>query len=467
MPRQNSAQESNRWVMLAACLLAPAVAGLIRKLLPGQPVFIDAAPTVVVLAVGLRVLLDRNRPRLPRWIAGPLLYWALGQALYAIPSVFEDWRVGAAAVMIRVVPMMMAVIAFAAIRTWDDLTRASTWVCSLAPILFPVGIIVALFGNQVLPFWLQPIENLAIFELEFRAGAPIISAIFTTNGILAMSMLAVLFLSLASVAMAEMRKQNTTWWWLVVAAAFLLVYLSTRRGMLIGAAIGVGMFVLGRRKLSRQAMFGLLIIMGVITLVDTQGLVIGSTYRARSEFALNLDFYHRLSVIFIPIFWFWIQAAPLGNYLGFTGPEAKALGVDAYRSIGSTVEIGGAQLAAEMGIFGALLMPVIIAILILNVYRRARRLCCRQAVNTLLVFQVVLFILYYAKQLAALSNVSLAQFFFWAVPGICAALIQREKEALTVVTPDRTAHVSDLALTTHRNLSQSATRMTLWDRGRK
>jgi hypothetical protein len=34
-----------------------------------------------------------------------------------------------------------------------------------------------------------------------------------------------------------------------------------------------------------------------------------------------------------------------------------------------------------------------------------------------------------------LSNVSMGQFFFWAVPGICAALIQYERKALPLTVP--------------------------------
>lgn len=73
-------------MILAACLLAPVAAEILRKLLPGQPIFIDAAPTVVVLVVGLLILLDRNRPPLPRWIADPLFFWAFAQALLTVDS---------------------------------------------------------------------------------------------------------------------------------------------------------------------------------------------------------------------------------------------------------------------------------------------------------------------------------------------------------------------------------------------
>jgi hypothetical protein len=412
-------------MMLVACLVSPAITVLVRKFVPGQPAYIEVAAVGVVLA-GWRWAFGQDRS-LPGWAADPMVLWMLFQILYAMLSVFEDWRVGALAVVTRVVPMAMAFIAFTAIREWDDLERVSSWVCSLALLLLPVGIIVAFFGNEVLPFWLQPLEKMPIGG-RLRGGIPPVSAIFNTYGALATAMLAVFFLALANVALAEIRQKNTARWWLTAAAAFLLVYLSTRRGAFIGGLVGIIGFTLDRRKFSKWQALILLSIIVLIILVDAYGLVSSSSYDVRSEAALDWDFSKRINEIFAKFFRLWIDLAPLGNYLGFAGSEARNIGSVGYSRVYSVVEVGGAQLVAEVGILGAVFLPVTVAILIVGLYRRARRLSCQRAVNTLLLGQVVLFVLYYFKELQIVANVSLAQFFFWSIPGICAALIQYEQE---------------------------------------
>jgi hypothetical protein len=221
---------------------------------------------------------------------------------------------------------------------------------------------------------------------------------------------------------------------MLATAALALVFLSTRRGAFLGALVGFGVYALGRQQIPTRLVVAGVVVVGIALVLDQIGLVAERWGVNRADLLLDaFDIGYQLQFrigLFAMIFFQWLIAEPFGTFLGFAGPEGQAIAgrsslFDQYAS--QLVEFGGAQLLLETGILGALLMPTIVLILIWQIRRRSRGLRSRPAINQLLLFQVVFFGLYYVKEMSAMTGVSMAQLFFWAVPGLAAALIDAEK----------------------------------------
>jgi hypothetical protein len=417
---------------LAACLLAPAGAAVLRKVVPGQPTYLEIGGIIAVLGGGVWVVLRRKR--LPHWVLIPLLVWAYFQLVYAAFAVSVDWRVAAAATLTRIAPMLMAGIAFASLRNGEDFRRAVFWLGSLAVAMVPIALMIVAFGDSILPFWLRPILALEELSRNERKGILAVSGVFTTQSVMAMSMLAVVFLALAAAALAEAEDRPPGQWWVFATSATALVFLSTRRGAFLAAVLGIGAYVLTREKVPTKlvlggtaAVAGGILVERLGSLGTRWGISRGDLLLDALDLSTQIPF--RLYQVFGRLFIAWVLEAPFGTYLGFAGPEGDAL-VGRGRLadyIVSVFEVGGAQLLAEMGILGAILMPVIVAILIWQIRRQTVGLKCRRAVDLLLFYEILFFALYYLKEESVMTGVSMGQLTFWAVPGIAAALIVRER----------------------------------------
>ncbi len=420
------------WAVLAATLLAPAGAGLLRKLAPGQPAVLEPAGVGMVVLATLWLITQRRL--LPRWIRAPLLFWALFQLVYAAAAMAVDWKIGVTAGMIRIGPMLMAPIAYAAIRHSNDLRETTKWVAGLALVLLPVGIAVALFGYDAVPYFLQPIEAMIELGRTNRSGVPGVAAVFSTFHVLGLSMMAVFFLALANVAQAEADNRSPRLWWLLAVSALALVYLSTRRGAFLAAALGLLVYFLQRRAISKKVLLGGGLVLLLVVALEAYGFVADQGRLTTSRSALFLEAFSiaeiglRMAGVFLPLIWRWIRLTPFGTFLGAAGPEGSAMGWDILdRFSTDLVEVGAAQLVVEMGWAGALLMPPVVIRLMWSIYSRSKGLRCHRAVTLLAVYQGAFFGLYYLKEMNAMTGVSMAQLMFWAVPGIGAALIERER----------------------------------------
>ena len=115
-----------------------------------------------------------------------------------------------------------------------------------------------------------------------------------------------------------------------------------------------------------------------------------------------------------------------GHFLGSRGPEAAALGYyDPYnRAKNIPVEVGGAQLAYEMGILGLVLMPIIILTIIRRILKLSKHKMHFRAIVILLTFNILLYIEYFTKSHMVLNTTQMQTYLFWAIPGICASLIE-------------------------------------------
>ena len=414
-----------RHQLLTICLLSPVGVGVLRKIAPGQPAYIEVLAIGPVLLAAFWAL--HHRRSLSHRIAHPLLAWAFVQAMFALLTVRLDWRIGVAGVVMRIAPMLMTYVAFVTIRSQEDFQKVLSSVCKLAPILLPVGIIGSLFGNDVLPFFLKPIDKLMLSEKYYRIGYQVVSTIFTTQWVMSWSMFAILFLALISLNLTD-RKSGSLWWWLVVISALTLIYLSTRRGAFIAGLLGITLFLLQKRGQGRiKTIMAALTVLCVIIELDRHSSPVMNAYGQRSfSFLSDLNITDRFNKVFLDLFLLWLRLTPFGTGLGVTGPEGKAFGNVLGGLNFVAVEVGGAQLMAEMGIFGAFIMPLMLVLLLWNLRIRARGLICCKAVNMLLFHNLILFVFYYTKGLLILSNLHVALFLFWAVPGICEALIQSE-----------------------------------------
>ena len=422
--------QQHNWRVLGICLVAPAVAALLRKVMPGQPSSFEILGVFAVLWGGVWVFRQKRRP--PAWLLTTLLIWAYFQLFYAALAIGEDWRIAVVATLVRIAPMLMAPIAFAAVHGVEDLRRASIPAAIVAVAMLPVGIAVAFFGNDALPVFLQPIQELLELGRGKRAGVPGVSGVFSTFAIMAMSMLAVFYLCLTNIALAEEQGRKTTNWWLLATCALILIYLSTRRGAFMAALIGLAVYAVYRRRLPLRLIIPAAAAVLIVLSIEAYGAF--STWSAgRTELLFRAFSSQQIAVrvfgILVPLLWMWIRLTPWGTYLGFAGPEGGAFASPETVSRFATdiVEVGGAQLLAETGLIGLFLMPAVVVLIMWRLLRASRGLFCRRAVILLVTFQATFFALYYLKELTSMTGVSMAQLFFWASSGIAAALIDREQ----------------------------------------
>jgi len=418
------------WLVIAAVLLAPAVAAIIRKFWPGQPVFIEALPGLAII-IGFLWALPKAKG-FPGYIAVPIIIWAVIQGIYVIPTALHSETLAVAALFVRMTPLMMPVIAFAAIRSSEDFRSMAVAVGAITLGALPVGIIAAFWGEAGLPFWLRAIDAFSFGGSQLRAGLPAVSFVFSTPAVLSTSVAATLYLSIAAI---RIRGHSTQWNRLLILIAvgsLLLLFLSTRRGMLF-----VGMFALvsliwggsGIRISSTKLIVFAASIIGVFLVINIFGFNDGRTDISRFEFITSIDFLFRFNDIFLDLWSFWFQTAPLGNGLGTAGPEAQALNILTHQKIYSVVEIGGAQLLEEMGVLGGIGLPVVLAAMIFSLYTRSRKTSVEGPVITLIMFLISVFLLFYVKEKSILTGMWVIVLSFWATPGICAALIIRNRES--------------------------------------
>lgn len=420
----------NGWRWYVLCLIAPICTGLLRKLLPGQPSSVEVfavAPIIIYI-----MLFYESRRQLPSWVAGPLYCWLFFQLMFVFPAIFDDVRVGVVCLLTRIAPMLMTLVAYNSIRTFEDFRQSSRWVSVIAILLLPIGIVAALYGNSILPIFLQPVQKVVEIDRDLRNGFVSPAAVFTTQWIMSWSILSILYLSLANMSIENHGSKLYLFYTASAFASISLLYLSYRRGSLTSGIVGLLVYLAISRNKKSLISFSLIFIVALcfIYLIDNIGYIHGNSVISRSAniFAQDeLDPVSRISDVFIPWFTFWVTNAPFGNYLGFAGPEVRGLGVKGYLELSTIVEVGGAQLSAEMGALGALLLPSVVFLLILRIIKRSLTSSHRSAIFMLVSFNVFLFLNYYFKELLALVNPSMGQFFFWAVFGLCAALIKIDK----------------------------------------
>jgi hypothetical protein len=409
---------------LLLCLIAPVFAAIARKLVKGQPEWIEPAAAGVVLIFGFLALFKPGR--LPLSIKLPMLVWALIQLIYSVLAVFIDWRIALAAIMTRIVPMMMVMVAFSAITQVQDVAKVARVLCLISVTLFPVGMINVIFGHEVLPGVLQPLQSLQELNLALNKGRfYAVTGIFSTPTHLAYFALTTAYLALFCAAAVENENRSSYQWWFAYAISAVLCYMTGRRAVFFCAALGIIFYYYYRKKINMSLILGIMVIIVAMVVVDIHSVIIGKQIESRSASLLELDFQERIFGIFFQEWWLWLQTAPFGNYLGYGGPEASAFGFYPEKWI----EVGISQITAECGFLGVLVVCSSFCALYFGMGMKLRKTPFYLQVNLLRLFMTVMLILYLSKSAMNMTQVSTAQLLFWSAPGIGAALLQNSQSS--------------------------------------
>ena len=410
------------------CLVSPVIFSIIRKILPDQPNILEPMGIMIVLLVGVFAL--ARKPRVPKFLAIPLIIWALYQAFYSFLAVFYDYRIGAAGFFVNVLPMLMCVIAYQGTRSIIDLQWIGRIFGVLGIVILPVGFYVAIWGNVNLPPLFLPNAEMIEIGKATRAGIPAYAGIFSTQDVLSMAFMAAYFVNLAVFMGKERGERGKTIYLIFALVAFILVLLSTRRGGVVGV-VGGSLFILitGRISWQRKLIFmttGCLTLLVLVFLDSYYGVV----YREATDrvyHALNLDFWGRFKIVFWDLYVEWVERAPFGTYLGNAGSEGIVFRSDiTLRRL--LVETGGAKLVAEMGVIASLLMPALLLYMHLKIFFMKTTPGIHTVVRVLFAYNFMFYVLYYFKEWTAMSGGYFSQFLFWAIPGMCYALIERERQ---------------------------------------
>jgi len=348
--------------------------------------------------------------------------------------------------------MFMAIIAYKYIRNEKDLQNAVIVSAILVMIMLPFGVYASIFGNSGLPRIFAPLDIITTINRDERMGISSYAGVFSSQWLLSISCLGILYLILTQFFVGKKTMKQIVWLGVVSASSLAIIYFSTRRGAFLAGLAGIAFvffksfFPLKQKTTKKMRIY---ILIGTVAAVAIMYFLAKNIDKytpkedtnrkqySRSEWVFSekeISVSDRLKRFFIPITLQWIEFTPMGNYLGYGGPEIRAFKILGYREFLGYVEVGAAQLVAEMGIAGVLIMPLLIIMTIMRICRLAKKSRYKNAIYVQMLFMAIVFTLYYTKESLMLVNVSVGNFYFWAVPGICAAMLKMEKDSLKVNT---------------------------------
>jgi len=396
--------------------------------MPGQPSFFEAAPSVVVLIAGLFSLFRKRDKRLPWFVSIPLLTWIGFSCFYAVLSVSYDFRIGLIAIMTRVVPILMCLIAFKAVNEVRDIVQLSLIFSLLAILLLLPGIVVFFKGNEFVPYWLRPNIQLVKMGRTIRGDVQVYAGIFTSQAVLATSFLAAFYLILSIIHFHASSAFKALVLKAGLVSSGLLVFISTKRAAFFVVIIGIFYNFLIYPRKNRLLRIFLMVVLGALFAVAITSfqfnLDASEELQSRYELATSVNLIQRVRDVFGKLVFFWVEKTPLGSYLGSAGPEGREFGTE-IRALES-VETGGALLIAETGLLGAILMPTIVFFMYFPLLRRKGQEPTARAISVLFLFHFFFYAMFYMQGSSLMTAVTVAHLFFWSVPGAALALIERK-----------------------------------------
>jgi hypothetical protein len=420
--REEQDKHERMWIYLAVALYSPIIASLVRKIFPGQPAFLEPSSSAIILIIYF--LSVKSMQDFPFFIRFIFIFWIIFQALYSAASVFYSWEIGAVAVTTRIIPVLSCFIAYNCIKTPRDLKKLACVALPVPLLLLPIGIICAIFGNKILPEFLQPLKRITDLGLDvskdqFHAFA----GVFSTQTHLAYSMFIIIFLIYATLTASGEGIKSRIYWYASACASILLAYLSTRRAVFIATIIGTISYLicLKRKVIITLIIFGVILSSGIYFL-DVKSELHSKKAQTRTEALLNVDVWARIEKVFIGESMVWLWKAPFGSCLGCAGPEAQAFQM----RIGY-MEVGAQLLLAEIGILGFFLFIVSTIVPMIITLRKSKISKYRNATILLIIYQILFLVLFLTKSAKIVTQVSMAQIFFWASYGISISLIENEK----------------------------------------
>lgn len=419
--------------MFSLCLVSPLISSIIRKLTPDQPNFIEVSSILLVAIIGMWSLTGIRI--LPKWISYPLLLWAGFQFLYALPSIQYDYRIGLSAIGTRILPMLMAQIAYFSIRSISDLKKSTLWITYLAIPFLAISLWVSIYGNISLPIILKPVFILMELGRDINKGQIYTaSAIFSTPTVLGLFGFVVVTLALMNYSLLLRNIHylfSKFMMFFICTSGILLAYLGGRRIALYMSVAIIIIYIMRGRKFYFTIAFVMITLLAFRE-IDNRTTIVGKSIEKRSDIILKSDsgditfgetLKNRFYNVFLSLTLRHIEESWIGHFLGSRGQEALVFGYWRYRMDGA-VEVGAAQLAYEMGMIGLILMPLVIVIVSIKIIKESRRLLYKDAVIILITYFIIIFVDYYTKASPALTTNQIHHYLFWSVPGICASLIE-------------------------------------------
>ena len=138
----------NKQIILYVCLISPLLFSIVRKTWPGQPAWIEGMSLLIIFF--FFILSYKNIFAIDRYIRGSLFSIILIYAMFIIPSLFVDLRIGLAAFFTRIVPIFLVVIFYKNIVNINQINNISKMFAWISVLLLPIAILGILFGNSFL-----------------------------------------------------------------------------------------------------------------------------------------------------------------------------------------------------------------------------------------------------------------------------------------------------------------------------
>jgi len=420
-----------KWIVLLIVLLSPLAGHLLRKILPGNPAIIEGISIVPVAVFGIWSL--QQRRKLPMWIAGPLVIWAAVQFVYVIVGgIVADPRVAVSAFGLRILPLVLAQVAYVCIEDHRDLRKLLLVLGIMTPFMAGISVYVSIFGDMALPTILRPVSIIEEFGITTLKGYYYTSTgLFTTPTQLGYYGFSVFIITLALMFRPHEKSRILLYAYLVFG--FIILYLSGRRIMTYNAIILLIFTLSFKRNRMTIITLGFL---GILLLqwIDDNTALLTTNADKRLAYLIRPDnpeesLDETLATRVKKYGWdrtlAVLSETPFGSYLGKYGPEGRTFAGVKYSQtdFGSVIETGSNQLAAEMGIIGALSMPICMLYIIYQIFNRSKVTINRNTINVLnLAFALLLFV-FLIKGGTFAAGYQVSAFFYWAIPGLCASLI--------------------------------------------
>lgn len=434
--------------ILTVALLLPMLGHVLRKLLPGNPVWAEGLSPILLIPIGIWAL--RKVDYVPKWLSTPILLLILLQMIWVVIGLFEAPLVAISAVLFRIVPLLMIPIALVAIRCDRDILKIAKVLGALSIAFAVISLYVSINGDSLLPRFLRVVESIEEAKITLLRGQfYTAAAVFSTPtqlgyfGLVAFCV----FMALYSANRVHLNITSS----LMMTSSFIVLFLSGRR---IFAYFSVLLFLYGsymRKNIIVSIVIGL-IILTLIAFIDEKTYMINPDRYSRSEFIFEPDRAEHENIIQSALARFDgmvmhsgrvnLLHYPYGTYLGKYGVEGRAfLGEEGqtrdfaiYYYDKIAIETGLNLLIVEMGFIGAIMWPFLIIYIINKIYILSRLSNNRYIIRAFLLAFSLLTFNFLFKGFTFLMGYQVQAFFFWALPGICAALINEEEPKLHRVT---------------------------------
>jgi hypothetical protein len=413
--------------VLYICLLSPLLFSMVRKILPGQPAWVEIPPLICIFFL---FIFSLHKMSFPRLITRPLIVIILIYIIFITFSILVDYRVGLTSFFTRITPIFLVFIFYKYIINIYQIRNISKVFSWISLLLLPIALLGILHGNSFLYEIFSPIESVILGGRELRHGYSSISTIFTTPWTMAWSMVG--FIGLLGFSITTFRHSSYEKLLIHIGliSCLILLFLTMRRGAL---AVGILCYVyiyFNNFDIKRILLWLVMSSLFIVVLIFLDFSVVSNKKMSMSEAILrseDISLYHRFKLIFWNTYMFYMELYPFGSFLGAAGAEGRAFGIDLSDVHQWAVEVGGAQMVIELGIFPHLLFFASLLSILYIQYYCSRGTPVTKGVRVLLLMQAGMIFMWYFKSMLVLTNPHFGLFFFWASVGISMAAISNSK----------------------------------------